>query len=190
MWDYRTAIGRSDKLLHANRKHQASQVVGSWQVHCVDAFRTGSSNLSCPPWKLAHVHLSYSGHVTSSGMWTVKHIPQGSCWEVFESSWWKSNGRKLFCGENWWSPENIYNSIVNYVSGCWISYDAQILSLGLKSTYFKCNMVCPFVPKIVTANWLEFALQMSTFLCCYFRSHLYLRVFTFSVKHMIYFWYV
>jgi len=29
--------------------------------------------------------------------------------------------------------------MVNYVSG-WISYDAQILSLGLKNTYFKCIM--------------------------------------------------
>ena len=91
---------------------------------------------------------SYSGHVTSLGLWTLKHIPQGSYWEVFKSSWWKSNGRKLFFGQNWWSPENIHNSMVNYVSGCWISYNAQILSLGLKNTYFKCNMVCPFVPKL------------------------------------------
>jgi len=122
IWDYQAAIGRSNKLLHANRKHQASRVVCSWQVHCVNAFRMGSSNLSCPPWKLAHVHLSYSGHVTSHGVWTVKHIPQGSCWEVSESSWWKSNGRKLFFWRELmvtWEYPQFYGELCKWVDLIW-----------------------------------------------------------------------
>lgn len=109
------------------------------------------------------------------------HIPQGSRWEVCESSCWKCNGRKLFFRQNWWSVENLQNSVINYASGCWISYDPQILGFGLKNAYFKCNVLCPLVPKVTTANRLEFAVQMSTVLSSYLRSHL-LCVFTFAVK--------